>query len=237
MACPNNSARELIINSFYTAGIASRTFETVTGEQITQGLRLLNDLLAEQAITGSLIPYYQEYSLTAVVGQEKYFIPDLIEVETFTFNIGPVRYSMENTQRKRYFGTGRSDNIESLPHRWHVERTLNGSDLYIYFLPSQAYPMKIWGKFGFDEITDLCTDLSLVYDRFYRNYLQYALAEYLCSEYNKSLKPNAEKILRRLEKKLEWVSPMDLSMNKRSTLTRRNRINYGDVNLGQGWRP
>jgi hypothetical protein len=237
MACDPNNARSLIINAFYTAGVSSRTFETVTGEQVTQGLRLLNDLLAEQAITGALIPYYKEYSLNAVAGQEEYFVENLIDVEVFTFNIGPIRYSLKQTDRKKYFGTGRADNIESLPHRWHTERTLNGSNLYIYFLPNTNYPMKVWGKFGFTEITDLCADLSLVYDKYYLNYLKLALAEYICSEYNKALKPGANRILRRLEKKLEWVSPLDLSMQKESTLRRRSRINYGDVNLGQGWRP
>ncbi len=237
MACATNSARALITSSFYKSGLVGKTFESVTGEQHTTGLQLLNDLLAEQAITGTSIPYFKEYSLNAVAGQEKYFVPNLIEVETFTFNIGPIRYSMKKTNRKRYFGTSRSDNIESLPGRWHTERTLDGSDLFIYFLPSTDYPMKIWGKFGLDEITDECADLLLVYDRFYLNYLKFALVPYLCGEYGQSVPLEVERTLRRLEKKLEYVSPLDLTMNKESTLSRRGRINYGDVNLGRGWRP
>lgn len=238
MACSDpNTARSLIISAFNKSGIVSKTFESVTGAQITKGLDLLNDLLAEQAITGSLIPYYKEESIVAVTGQEKYFVSNLIEVETFTFNIGPIRYHMQDTNRKRYFGTGRADNIESLPTRWHVERTVGGSDLYIYFLPNSNYPMKIWGKFGFEEITDLCTDLSTIYDRFYLNYLKFALAEYLCTEYDESLKPATASKLRELERKLEYVSPMDLTLQKQSTLGRRSRIDYGDVNLGQGWKP
>ena len=237
MACATHSARSLIISAYNKSGIVSKTFESVTGEQITKGLDLLNDLLSEQAITGSLIPYFKEYSLAAVTGQEKYFVPNLIEVETFTFNIGPIRYSMRPTNRKRYFGAGRSDNIESLPTRWHMERTLDGSDMYIYFLPNTNYLMKIWGKFGLEEITDLCADLALVYDRFYRSYLKIKLADRLCVEYDQALKPAAARMLQELEEKLEWVAPYDLVTQKQSTLRRRSRINYGDVNLGQGWVP
>ena len=164
------TVRELINKAYYLSGIVSRKFQSVSGEQITDGLNLLNEALAEEGITGSLIPYYKEYSLTAVAGQEKYFIPGLIQAETFTFNIGSVRYSLNARQRHRYFGTARQDNIQSLPYEWHIERTLNGADLYIYFLPSTNYPMKLWGKFKLDELDDLCEDLLLTYDRYYLKY-------------------------------------------------------------------
>ena len=177
------TARELINRAYYLSGIVSRKFQSVSGDQATDGLGLLNETLATEGISGDLIPYYKEYSLTAVVGQEKYFIPGLIQPETFTFNIGPVRYSTEYKQRRKYFATPRQDNIQSLPYEWHIERVLNGADLYIYFKPNTAYPMKLWGKFKLDEITDLCDDLLLVYDRFYLKYLTYALASEICDEW------------------------------------------------------
>ena len=197
------SARELIVKAYYLSGIVSRKFQSVSGDQLTDGLTLLNETLATEGIDGQLIPYYQEYSLNAVVGQEKYFIPGLIEPETFTFNIGPVRYWMKYEQRRKYFATPRQDNIQSLPYEWHIERVLNGADLYIYFKPNTNYPMKLWGKFALDDVTDLCEDLLLKYDKYFIKYLTYALAREIADEWGMPLPVETSKELARLEEKYE----------------------------------
>lgn len=231
------TARELINRAYYLSGIVSRKFQSVSGDQATDGLGLLNETLAAEGINGELIPYFKEYSLVAVVGQEKYFIPGLVQPETFTFNIGSVRYSMDYKQRHKYFATPRQDNIQSLPYEWHIERTLNGADLYIYFLPNTDYPMKMWGKFKLDEITDICDDLLLVYDRYYLKYLPHKLASDICNEWQIPLPIEVSKELARLEEKLTYVSPIDLSIRKRSSFDTSTEINYGYANLGNGWLP
>lgn len=231
------TARELITKAYYKSGIVSRTFQSIGKSEITDGLTFLNDILAVEGSTGILIPYFKEYSLNAVAGQEKYFIPNLITLETFTFNIGVVRYSMRTTARNKYFGSSRADNITSLPYEWHFERSLNGADLYIHFLPDQNYPMKIWGKFGLDEITDLCDDLLLAYDRFYIEYLCYALAQDICIE-NQEMTPLAlQKGLRRLEGKMRSITSLDYSTKKISSFQRGVVFNYAQANLGNGWCP
>lgn len=231
------TARELINRAYYLSGIVSRKFQSVSGDQATDGLGLLNETLAAEGINGELIPYFKEYSLVAVVGQEKYFIPGLVQPETFTFNIGSVRYSMDYKQRHKYFATPRQDNIQSLPYEWHIERTLNGADLYIYFLPNTDYPMKMWGKFKLDEITDICDDLLLVYDRYYLKYLSHKLASDICNEWQIPLPIEVSKELARLEEKLTYVSPIDLSIRKHSSFDTSTEINYGYANLGNGWLP
>lgn len=231
------TVRELIIKAYYLSGIVSRKFQTVSGDQITDGLTLLNETLATEGIDGQLIPYYQEYSFDAVAGQESYFIPGLIEPETLTFNIGPVRYSMQYRQRRRYFATSRADNIQSLPYEWHIERKLNGADLYLYFKPNTNYPLKLWGKFKLDDVTDLCADLDLVYDKFFIKYLTYALAREIVDEWGQNLPIETSKELARLEEKLTYVSPMDLTTKKQSVFRSGDEINYGYANLGTGWLP
>lgn len=231
------TVRELIVKAYYLSGIVSRKFQSVTGDQITDGLNLLNEALAAEGITGSMIPYFKEYSLTAVSGQEEYFIPGLIQAETFTFNIGSVRYSLDARQRHKYFGTPRQDNIQSLPYQWHIERTLNGANLYIYFLPNTNYPMKLWGKFKLDELDDLCEDLLLTYDRYYLKYLTYVLAKEICEDHQTPFPIEAANELKTLEEKLTYVSPIDVSVNKKSSLTRGDSLNYGYANLGTGWWP
>lgn len=231
------TAGELITRAYYLSGVVSRDFQSVSGGQKTDGLNLLNEALAEEAMTGELIPYYKEYSLNAIAGQEKYFIPNLIQVDTFTFNIGTVRYPTEVQQRRKYFGRGRSDNIQSLPFTYHIERVLGGSDLYIYFLPKEAYPLKIWGKFAFDDIATTCEDLSLIFDKYFIKYLTYTLAEDICEENQIPFPPEAQKKLSSLGEQLTYISPPDLTTKKYSSLGGRETVNYAYANLGTGWWP
>ncbi len=231
------TARQLITRAYYLSGIVSRQLQTVAGDQITNGFELLNDMMAFKSAHQRLIPYYKEYAFNAVTGQEKYNIPNLVLAETLTFNIGPVRYSMRDTSRKKYFGTARVDNIESLPFNWHIERTFGGADLYIYFIPNTNYPLKLWGKFGFDEIATVDDDLSLLYDKFYLTYMRYALAEYICEDSRITFSAQSAAHLKEFERALTDISPMDLTMDKLSTLRRRYSLSYADVNIGRGWRP
>jgi hypothetical protein len=92
------------------------------------------------------------------------------------------------------------------------------------------------GKFGLTNV-DLDTDLLTIYDPSYLEYLRYALAQYMCSEYGIIMNPESKGILMALQRTLMDVSPPDLSMRKSSILTETPGINFGDVNLGRGWRP
>lgn len=238
---------ELINYSFYNSGIVSRDFETVSGPQLNDGLSFLNDILGEKTSTKSLIPYFSSVDFTTVQGQEIYFIPNLVEATSIVFFLASVRYSMFELNRDAYFGLPRAENIESLPFNYHVERAYQipnppltqpvaGCNIYIYFLPNQAYPMTIWGKFGLLQ-ANYNDDLSLFYDRFYINYLKYALTERLCDEYNYQVPPRISKQLLMFEKQISKKSAiLDLRLKKISTLSDvQVGLNYAQVNLGHGW--
>ena len=226
---------QLINNAYYESGIVSRGFETVSGQQANDGLQFLNDLIADKTVENGLIPYYQEYDFNAVIGQEKYFIPDLITIDTFVFFIDTVRYQTENRARREYFGSSRADNIQSLPGSWHMERCFQGANLYIYFKPNQNFPLIIWGQFRLQEVA-INQDLSLTLDRFYINFLKFDLAVRLCAEYNYAVPPGVAKAFANYEDSISKKSgPLDLRLVKLSSLQRRGGINYGIVNLGHGW--
>lgn len=227
-------ASELIDRAWYLSGIVARNLETVSGDQATDGLFLLNTLLDFKNTDLRLIPYFRESLFDMVVGQETYFIENLLAVESLTFNLDSVRYPMTQVDRVRYFGTGRVNNISSFPFQYHVERAKGGSNIYVYYLPIQAFPAHVWGKFGLEDVT-MFTDMESVYDRFYLEYLRYALAQMMCTEYSVAFAPEKLKMLQVYEKKLMDVSPPDLTMQKVNFMNDRSQINWAQLNIGRGW--
>ena len=61
----------------------------------------------------------------------------------------------------------------------------------------------------------------------------------MCSEYGIIFNPESKEILKKYERKLMYISPPDLSMIKTTVLAADSQVgfNYGDVNLGRGFRP
>ncbi len=226
---------QLIDNAYFVSGIVAREFQQVTGSQEEVGLDLLNELLTEKTVENDMVPYFTKYNFTAVVGQETYFVPNLIDLDTLTFTLSQVRYQMNKVDRIQYFGVSRANDIQSLPVMYHVERQMGGANIYLYFLPDQAYPFEGWGRFGLTSVV-FNQDLALVYDQFFINYLKYALAEVLLINYSYDV-PQA------VAKKLEWFQTiiskqsqkMDLTLAKTSTLVKSTAISYAQINLGRAW--
>lgn len=323
------TAETLITRAWYLSGIVARGLQQVSGDQINDGLNLLNALLAWKQIETDLIPYWTYIEMPLVGGQEFYFMPNIADIESSTFNIGTVRYPMDSTTRRTYFASSRVDNISSLPFNWNFNRGQNGGTLALYFQPESTYPLKVMSKLFLssvslsDDLTNVFSGLSsgflsnitvstpgsgyttiptvtitgtgtgaeayatisngqvtainivnagsgytqtptvtitggngtgatatatttrytflqtanAGYDTSYIEYLRYALAQYMCSEYGIIFNPESEKILQSMKRTLMYVSPPDLKRNTSSILTQVNGINWGDVNIGLGWRP
>jgi len=229
-------ASELITRAYFLSQVLARDLQTISGSQMDDGLYLLNALLDVKFSDLQLIPYYNNFQLNTVQGQEKYFIPNLAEADTTTFNIGDVRFSMNELTRKEYFSTPRVDNLQALPFSYRYERCLGGANLYMYFVPNQNYLVNIWGKFGLSDVT-LEQDLSLTYDLFYIEYLRFALAQYICCEYGQSFPDTCAEKLKQIVKKLKSVSPADLSITKRSFFGTSTAYDWQWINLSQGWYP
>ncbi len=229
------TALQLITRAYYLSQVISRQLQTVDGEQAADGLYLLNEVFDTKSSDLHLIPYFTEYDFPTIQGQEKYFVPNLVYPDSLTFNIGVVRYSMIDMTRKGYFSTPRVDNVQSLPFSYRVERCLDGSNIYFYFVPADVYQIKLWGKFSLSDVT-LTTDLSLVYDSFYIAYLRYALAKKICEEWGATFPDAAMAEFMRIEKKLMMISPADLSIQKRTYFSRQAALDWQLVNI-PGWLP
>ena len=230
------TAQQLINRAYYLSQVVARNLQEVSPDQLTDGLYLLNSILDYMRTDLRLIPYFREYDLTLVANQEEYFIPNLLYIDSMTFNIGVVRYPMRDMSRKQYFSTPRVDDIANLPWTYRPERTLNGMNVFLYFLPGENYPAKIWGKFALNDVL-LNTDMSLTYDSFYIEYLRYALAEKICDEWGVTFPDESKMKLQSMTKKLMDVSPADLTIGKKSYFNSGSFIDWQVVNLSQGWLP
>lgn len=233
---PNASylASKLISRSWNLSGIVAKEFEQTNGTEGSEGLDLLNGLLEYKAVRTDLIPYWGRIEFNLVQGQERYYIPNLLAMETFTFNIGEVRFPTFSSGRKQYFGDGRVDNIQSLPFQWHVERTWGGLYLYLYYLPDSNYVAKITGKFGVTNV-ELQTNLAIIYDGFYIEYLRFALAEYMDLEYDITFAPDKKRMLTQMEKTLRNVSPPDLRNKKIRFMNTNSAFSWARVNISPAW--
>lgn len=232
------SVTKLITHSYYLSQVVSRNLQTVTGDQFSDGLDLLNALLEVKGSDVRLIPYFTRgefLSDVPLVGEQVFFIPNMVSIETLTFNLSNVQFPMTPVPRKTFFGGGRIEFINSLPFSYHAERVLGGMNIYPYFNTGQVLQMKYTGKFGLTDVT-ATTDLTTVYDLFYIEYLRYALAEYICSEWAVNFPEQAAKKFAEIRKKLMDVSPPDLTMQKASTLRQGSPlVTWGQINLSPSW--
>lgn len=153
----------LIVDAYSDSSVVARQFETVQGYQLSDGLRWFNEILGDKTMDTGDIPYITvQYPLIGVVGQEQYFIPNCIDIESIVFYIGSVRYQMQYLDRARYFGYPRANNINALPLAYHYERTFGGVNLWVYFWPQQAYLFNVTGNF-FQQVVSLNQDLQGAY--------------------------------------------------------------------------
>ncbi|MES2356268.1 MAG: hypothetical protein V4568_18055 [Pseudomonadota bacterium] len=229
------NAQKLITNAYYTSGIVAREFQQVSGTQVYEGLDYLNELLTDKRVDNAMLSYYTKYTFNTVAGQEVYVIPGLVKFDTLVFFLSNVRYEMKEAQRIEYFGTSRAENIQSLPIMYHVERQLDSANVYLYFVPNQVYVMEGWGLFGLTQVV-LTTDLTLTYDQFYISYLKYALAARICINYDYDIPDNVQKQLDWYEGIISKQSQeMDLKLQKISTLSSNQSLNYAQINIGKSW--
>lgn len=204
--------QELITDAFYLANILARGHETLSGQQQTDGLTALNDMIALSDVDTGLIPYFQKYDFQLVANETDYFIDNLVAIETFTFFKNGLRYASSEQGRSKFYGSSRPLEIRSLPFNWHAEREKGGTTLSVFFTPEENYDAQIWGKFGLDDPV-LNQDLELIYDRFYITYMKYALARFISDYYQQTLPPGIERRYQEIVNKMREPSPVDFDLN------------------------
>ncbi len=234
---------ELINWAWNLSGIKGRQFETVTGQESSDGLTLLNDILAGRNSDGRYISYYERFDISAVIGQEDYWVDNLVEVDTATVTLDEVRYPLMYVDRNTYWGEGRVNNITALPYSYYSERQINsdtnipGTRLWFYWLPAQSdYTFQVVGRFSLQKLT-LSTVISNHLEGYYIDYLKYKLAKRMCDFYDYEFGQSRMQELTNLEMQVNDINPIDTRVKKITPFTGDTVFNWADVNIGRGWRP
>lgn len=238
------TTRQLIISSYYLSGIVARDYEFTGGSDIEDGLDRLNDFLTIKGAKTKLIPYFSITNGVFVPNQEMYFIPNLVEIDSFTFFLqnvndpeqSAIRMSQWKQTRFEYFGLPRALNIDSIPIYWHHERCYGGSNLYVYPSPSQNYEYQIVGKYSLSTTT-LDQDLESIFDDWYIVYLRYGLAMALCAWRQVSPPLNLLTSFEEMEQEMTTLGVMDFTMRKASYFSGGAMFTIADATFRNIWRP
>ena len=233
------SVNQLITNAFYLSKVRSKDFQTVGGDDIAVGLDLFNKVLSQTSSNTKMIPYYSSVTIPAVIGQEMYFIENLVEPFSLTFNMTTVRYATCEMSRREYHATTRIDGVIALPFNVSFERLLGGCNMYVQYLPADTYPFIIWGKFALASVGygDLTQDLSLTYDTWYIDYLEHCTAKRICNYYGVAINPEVQAIIDQISANVNDMNPIDLTSRKYNLYTDKNGLGWAQVNLGHGFSP
>lgn len=228
-----------ITDAFYISKIRSPDFQTVGADDTQRGISEMNAILSGMSANTKMVPYYKEYVFPAVIGQEKYFIPGLIEPLSLTFNMQVVRFATTTIGRKKYHGKTRVDGLIALPFENTFEKCLNGSNLYVQLLPAESYIFKIWGKFGLGSISvdDLTTDMLLVYDRWYADFLMHMLIKRLGNFYGVPIGPEVQNTIDTIAANVNDMNPLDLEENKINFYDSAAYPNWVQIQLSRGFTP
>lgn len=204
---------ELITKAWNLSGIVAAQAETVSGDQLKDGLDHLNDLLALQNANSRMIPYTRIQQLSCIAHSEELFVKHLLTLDALMLKEEEPRsyllQSLPLVGRKDYFTKDYPSFLR--PRFYHLEKTKGGSLLFLSPTPDKAYLLKLVGKFCLTEV-NYNDDLNAIYNREYILYLRYGLADVLCDLYNHPF--SARKKFKEIETQLRDLSPLDLSAEK-----------------------
>lgn len=227
---------QLIEIAYNQANIAPINYTPLSPDQLKLGLYSLNQMLGQVSIDDGLIPYWKDYEGTFVVNQETYEIPNLINIQTFTFILNEnVRYPIYPDNYRDYWGSTKPLNIQTLPGVYSLIRDIGGSKVSITPSPDKAYPFTIRGAFGLLD-AGYNDDLSEIYDQYYITYLTALTARMICINSSMAIPPQLELHIKDYDTKIRNKSqPLDLTNTYTSVFDGGSTFNYMQAYVGKGY--
>lgn len=225
--------RELITRAYYLSNVVGREYETVNGSQITDGLNLLNEMLASFSASQYIIPYDSHTVVASTPGISSFTVNNLVSCEDVTFKIDTTIYRMYQMTKRQYYGDFRVE-VDSLPYAYYPERVVSGTKINLYYMPTDSVDsFTVTGKYALNDVA-LADELNSTVGSVYQPFLIYSLAEWIGNFYQMPIKPNVQAKLKELTRQIKEMVPPDFSYKIQTTLSKQPGFNYAIQNFG-GW--
>lgn len=222
------SVTSLIIDAYHSSTLVAQELEVVTGTQLFNGLKLLNQILNKPNAKAIKIPYTHSITFNTEAGKEEYSLPGLISVVALTFLLGSVHVPLDILSVSQYKNLGRIQGLKSVLSKAYVGRTEFGSTISFYPAPIQIYEINLTGVFFLNSVT-FTTDIDSTLDQFYRDYLEHALAVSLCIYNRVPVPPDLRIDLASYEDSVSQIPGIDLSTRKVNIFKR----NFGTASIAR----
>lgn len=174
------TVKEFITQSYRLISASSPT-QPLHGNDLSQGVDILNQLLESYASTGLLLTIAKTETTTVVNNQKSVicadanFIPTpditagrLANLNSAWLLLSGVTYPLVAKSRDEFLASFKYEPLASLPRFIFVFQETDFTELRLYPAPSQNYELYIRGKFELNELqpTDTMVELPAYYYRF-----------------------------------------------------------------------
>lgn len=241
MSQPEESVREFINNSMQLISASSPTVP-LKGNDLSQGLRVMNTLLREFSATGLLLPVPRQVDTTILNGQgfitfgDPSYVPTPDVAQGRIANLLNAWVTLENVtypliveKDTEFFSSYKYEALAGLPRYIIMQPQTNLTLVQVFPAPSQAYLLSIYAKFELQALT-LNDDMSVLPDYMYL-FLQFAVGKFM-SFYKGRAEAWTEKLEQeyiRLRSTIESTSTqnLDINVNQESWLNGAWRVRAG----------
>jgi hypothetical protein len=241
MSQPEESVREFINDSYQLVSASTPTVP-LKGNDLSQGIKVLNRVLAEYSAAGLLLTIPKQVDTPILTGQGRITYGDPSYVPTpdvpqgrisnllnAWITLNNVNYPLIVEKDTEFFSSYKYEPLLGLPRYIIMQPQTNLTLVQVFPAPSQAYLLSIYAKFQLIALTSNDTMTSLP-DYMYL-YLQFAIAKYLAfyKARSEAWTEKLEQEYLRLKATIEATSTqnLDINVNQESWLNGAYRVRAG----------
>lgn len=186
MAVTERTPNDIIDRAYRIIGVRSKD-RALSGDDIGQGLYILNQMLDHYSADSELIAYYDLISFPLTIGQESYTISDQVTADVTNKRLVYLKYVNLIDQQYRYpvrvendttfYRFTRDETVTRRPNLVFLQQEIGQSRITFIVKPDKAYTCVVKGKFilAHLELSTIITQVPIAYHR----YLEYALGNEL----------------------------------------------------------
>lgn len=186
MAVTERTPNDIIDRAYRIIGIRSKD-RALSGDDVEQGLYILNQMLDHYSADSELIAYNDVISFPLVAGQRDYTISDQLTADVTNRRLVYLKYVNLVEQQYRYpvrvhndtiyYRFTHDENVTRRPEFVFLQQEIGQSRITFVNKPDKDYTCIVKGKFILQhlELSTIITQVPIAYHR----YLEYALANEL----------------------------------------------------------